>query len=309
MLCTVVIPWHRNLDDLRRAVASVFAQTHQQFEIVVVVNGADSATYDAAAALFNDKRYRTDRLEVANASAARNHGLALARGELVFFLDADDFFYPQKLARFVDAHRETGFDVAFSRGRRQRGNGVSWPFPIGHWDGGKPVSEFFFCDGCTISTSAIVIAGSQKARLRFDESCGSYEDPDLIMRAEAMGMHVRMLPDALYQWSDERIGDRLSQQLNYEVRLAWIDHLGTAATPRARAAFRARCVGQHTFPRDFRRNMGFFRDALVLGAVPSREILMFMLRGLLPAGAQRRLLNVYVRAREKSFDLSHPERT
>ena len=62
-------------------------------------------------------------------------------------------------------------------------------------------------------------------------------------------------------------------------------------------------------PHDFRRNMGFFRDALVLRAVPLREILMFMLRGLLPAGAQRRLLNVYFRAREKSFALSHPERT
>lgn len=307
--CSVVIPWHRNLDDLRQAVDSVMAQSVQDFEIVVVANGIDDATWRQVEGLAaDDARYRPVRLDIANAAIARNHGLDLARGTLVFFLDGDDLFFSGKLAHFLNAHRETGFDVAISRGVRDRGGEVSWLFPIGHWDGRQPLSEFFFCDGCNISSSAIVMARSARDRLRFNEKYVSYEDPELVIRAEAMGMRVVMLPEALYQWSDSRIANRLSQAHNYDDRLAFIDELGEAATPRARAAFRVRCVAQHAFPRDFLRNLGFFAEAIRLGAVTRREIALFMLRGLLPDGIRRSLLNFYFRSKERAVASAGPER-
>lgn len=306
--CSVVIPWHRNIDDLRQAVESVWAQSVQDFEVIVVANGVDDATWQEAAELVSDPRYRPVRLEVGNASAARNHGLDLAKGDLVFFLDADDLFFTGKLARFIDAHRETGFEIAFSRGVRDRGGDVSWLFPLGQWDGEQPVSEFFFCDGCTISASAIVMAKAARDQLRFARDCGSYEDPDLIIRAQALGLKALMLPEALYQWSDSRVGLRLSQMPNYDERLAWINRLGNAATPKACAAFRVRCVAQHDFPRNFPRNMRFFANALRLGAVTPREIALFMVRGLLPAGIRRSLINLYFRSKERAMTSVGPER-
>jgi glycosyltransferase involved in cell wall biosynthesis len=288
---TVVIPWHRNLDDLRRAVASVFDQTEQDFEIVVVVNGADDDGWRQACNLSSDKRYRVERLVRGDVSAARNHGLRIASADLVFFLDADDIFFPDKLATFIRAHAERSFDVAFSRGVRHRGDDVSWPFPIGHWDGRQPISEFFFCDGCTISTSAIVISTSVRGRIAFDGQ--SYEDPGLVMRAVHMGLDVVMLPDMLYRWSDDRTEHRLSQAVNYEQRLAWIDQTGDASTEKAKAAFRARCVAQHQFPRSFVRNLGHFAHAGWVGAATPREVMLFMLRGLLPPRLRRRLVDAY----------------
>lgn len=299
MLCSVVIPWHRDLDDLRRALDSVLAQTHQEFEIIVVVNGPGCDSFDDVVRLCADARCRVARRRPGNASAARNLGIDMANGDLVFLLDADDTFLPEKLQRFVEVYRRTGFDLAFSRGMRLRGNGIAWPFPATTWDGRQPISEFFFCDGCLISATALVIAAAAKHRLLFAERCGSCEDPDLVIRAVAEGLHVEMLPDTLFRWSDERVGNRLSQMANYDERLAWIDRLGEAVTPRARAAFKARAVAQHAFPRDFARSLGQFRDAVRLGAVPVADVALFMVRGLIPSGLRRRLINHYFRRRER----------
>lgn len=295
--CSVVIPWHRDLDDLRRAVASVLAQTVPAHEILVVANGVDDAGFADAAAVSDDPRYRVIRSEIAGASPARNVGLAAATGDLVFFLDADDVFLDNKLERFLASCDEQEFDIAFSRGLRQRGGGVSWPFPIGLWTAAAPLADFFFCDGGMISTTAIVMMSNWRDRLTFDETVRFCQDPDLVIRAEALGMRVRMLPDVLYQWNDDRTEGRISQTPNFDERLSWIDRLGGNVSGRARAAFKARCVAQHVFPGNFLRSLGQFRDALTTGAIPPREIMLFMLRGLLPARLRRNLLNVYFRYR------------
>lgn len=299
MLCSIVIPWHRGLADLRRAVDSVLSQTHQDFEIIVVANGPGFGRADEVRALIADPRLRVARNEPGDASAARNVGIGMARGELIFLLDADDIFYSDKLAHFVDLHRRTGFALAFSRGLRMRGNGVSWAFPAQQWDGLEPVSEFFFCKGCTISASAIVIDTRFRNWLHFARHCGSFEDPDLVMRAAASGFRVEMAPEILYQWSDDRIGDRLSQLDNFDERLAWIDRIGEAATPRARAAFKARYVAQHRLPANPRVNLALLGDAFRLGAVPATQLALFMLRALVPARMQRGLLNTYFLARQR----------
>ena len=290
--CTVVIPWHRNLDDLARAVASVREQTLSDFEIVVVANGVDDAAWAAVRGLVEDPRYRTIRLAEAGAGPARNAGLDAARGRLVFFLDGDDRFHPEKLARFVAFHSEAGFDVAFSRGRRVRGNGVAWPFPIEVWDGSEPLSEFFFCRGNTCSSSAIVMDRARAREVRF-ETPPPYEDPGLLLDACAQGLRVAMLPDILYDWFDDRGAHRLSRVVDVETRLAWIEIGEIAATPKAKAAFRARCIGQHVFPRRPAECLGYFVQALRTGAVAPREVVLFMLRGLIPAGLRQSVLNAY----------------
>lgn len=301
MLCSIVIPWHRDLADLRRAIDSVLSQTHQDFEIIVVANGPGFSQVDEVRALTEDPRLRVARNEPGDASAARNVGIDMAGGELIFFLDADDIFYSDKLAHFVGLHRHSGFALAFSRGLRLRGNGVSWAFPALQWDGLEPICEFFFCEGCTISASAIVIDARFRNWLHFARHCGSFEDPDLVMRAAASGFEVVMVPEILYQWSDDRVGNRLSQLDNFDERLAWIDRIGEAATPRARAAFKARYVAQHRLPADLRANLALLGEAFRLDAVPTTQLALFVLRAFVPARMQRGLLNTYFLARQRKL--------
>jgi glycosyltransferase involved in cell wall biosynthesis len=294
MRVSVVIPWHRDPDDLGRALASVLSQQGTELEVIVVANGVDDALFAAAGRLTTDSRCRLVRLTTAGASAARNHGMDLATGELIFFLDADDTFLPGKVLAFIAAHLRFPFGAAFSRGLRQRGAGASWPMPAAQWDGQAPIAEFLFCDGNNISTSALVISAKAKTALRFDALASPYEDPDLLIQAEAKGLVMQMLPEVLYVWNDARAANRLSRAVDAGARLHWIDSTPANVSARARAAFRARCVAQHVLRRSPWNSLRLILKAWVSGGVSAKETLMFLVRGLLPVSVASRAVDLYL---------------
>jgi glycosyltransferase involved in cell wall biosynthesis len=108
---SVVIPTHNRPEMLAEALASVRAQTFTDYEIIVVSNGESAeirhASHEVAAA--HDCRYFT--LRDGNVSAARNFGIAQARGDWIAFLDDDDLWLPTKLERQVAEANRTGDDL------------------------------------------------------------------------------------------------------------------------------------------------------------------------------------------------------
>ena len=297
MLLSVIIPWHRNRDDLNKAVNSVLAQTWHEFEIIIVANGVTDEICLEVANAFTDPRIRVVFCPDKGASPARNMGMELAQGELLYFLDADDIFLPEKLRTFAETYQTEPFDLAFSRAVRDRGNGVETLMPTTFWDGSVSIAEFFFVVPGNISTSAIVITKKAAAMLRFEASATPYEDTDFVIQAEHMGLRLRMLPQPLFRWSDFRSEGRLSKMVNSTTRLAWIASLPESVPERARAAYRARCVAQHVFPSKFGMCLGFFADAIRLRAVPIHQVFLFMIRGLIPSAPQRWLMDRYLHLR------------
>src|SRR5947209_10865373 len=85
------------------AITSVQRQTEQDFEILVIDDGSVDETARIVARIAEqDGRIQLLRNGVnAGLGAARNLGLAAARGEWVAFLDADDVFEPVRLARLI----------------------------------------------------------------------------------------------------------------------------------------------------------------------------------------------------------------
>jgi peptidoglycan/xylan/chitin deacetylase (PgdA/CDA1 family)/SAM-dependent methyltransferase len=88
---SVIVPARDALSTLANTIASLAAQTLPGWEAVVIDDGSTDGTAEAAERLAAaDPRVRVLRQAPAGVSAARNHGVRAARGELVLFLDADD---------------------------------------------------------------------------------------------------------------------------------------------------------------------------------------------------------------------------
>ena len=96
-LISCIVPVFNGERYLREALDSILAQTYRPLEIIV----ADDGSTDGTAAIVASYREQVRYLSQPNAgpAAARNLGLGATKGEFVAFLDADDLWHPEKLAR------------------------------------------------------------------------------------------------------------------------------------------------------------------------------------------------------------------
>src|ERR1700753_4135526 len=99
MLVSVVIPTLDRPSLLVRAINSVLAQTHQQVEIIVVVDRPDLNTLSAVQSLNDPRIQLVVNSYSPTAGGARNSGVDHAKGEWIAFLDDDDEWLPSKLER------------------------------------------------------------------------------------------------------------------------------------------------------------------------------------------------------------------
>ncbi|MDJ0516930.1 MAG: glycosyltransferase family A protein [Trichodesmium sp. MO_231.B1] len=98
-LVSVVIPTHNSVKYICQAIESVLRQTYANYEIIVVDDGSDDNTNKIFQLHTNPIKYFYQ--ENQGVSVARNQGLYHSQGELIVFLDADDFMLPHKLDQQV----------------------------------------------------------------------------------------------------------------------------------------------------------------------------------------------------------------
>lgn len=113
---TVVIPLYNKQRTIARAIASIRAQTFQDFEVVIVDDGSTdgSAQQLEACGATADPRFRCVRQANAGPGAARNAGARRARGRCIAFLDADDEWLPHHLQHAAQALGTEACDVYVS---------------------------------------------------------------------------------------------------------------------------------------------------------------------------------------------------
>jgi len=193
------------------AIGSVLSQSFTNLELIIVDNHSQDRTCQVVAS-FSDQRVRY--VKFANngvIAASRNHGISLAQGEYLAFLDSDDIWLPGKLEEQAEILRAPGSPVmTYSRYRTIAGAAVSDKvYPSlrrcvsGDVFNALYLRHFIACSGVMAKKKYIVEAGG------FDESPEllAVEDMDLWLKLSLLGdiqcasreplFHYRVHPDNL----------------------------------------------------------------------------------------------------------------
>ncbi len=205
---SVVIPLYNKAAYIAATIDSVLAQTFQDFEVIVVDDGSSDGGAELVERIA-DARMKVVRQANAGVSAARNHGIDLARGQWVAFLDADDWHHPRYLQTLIEAQNAcpAALTVAADYLQVPDGDGAwppSWPDLDDHSLDVEVIDDLplRWTAGPCVFTSAIAVRRRQLLRMQpcfpIGESRG--EDMDLWFRvAEHSPIALAHRPVAAYR--------------------------------------------------------------------------------------------------------------
>jgi glycosyltransferase involved in cell wall biosynthesis len=195
---SVIVATYNRSQPLRHAIRSVCNSTFSDWEIIVV---GDACTDDTAQVVssFDDSRIRFVNLpsRCGDMSGPHNHGLTLARGKYVAFLNHDDFYLPDHLAKCVAELESSGAELVWvpcAVARPKADPTGDWPFSFA-LIGVPPTFEY--------SPLGIYVASSWVFRRDLAGRVGPWRSPDQmyvvpsqdwLFRAWHLGARLKFLP-------------------------------------------------------------------------------------------------------------------
>lgn len=231
MKTTVIIPAYNAEKFIAEALDSVFQQTRLPDEVIVVDDCSTDATRDVAA------RFPVRILSTtANSghAAARNVGIAAATGDVIAWLDADDYFEPRHLeivCGLLDRYPEAS--IAFSGVRLFGERSGGWTgFPCS----GGPTSVFRNCLRSTVVPAMSAVTRTEPLRNAggFDATIRVAPDFDLWLRMSRSCLFVST--DEMtsnYRWHSSQISSNPHRQIESMYRARWKVYRQVCEGPRA----------------------------------------------------------------------------
>lgn len=209
--CSVIIPCYNAARYIVATLESVLAQRPHDMEVIVVDDGSSDGSAELVRARFPEARV----VQQANqgVAAARNHGIGLARGDWIAFVDADDIWLPGKLTAQLEAMRlvpgcrmsytawqvwpsdtPQPADAYLAALQDSAGDAARWDGPSG-W-----IYPQLLLD-CEVWTSTVLMQRTLLAEIGgFDTTLRIGEDYDLWLRASRVTPILRVpRPFALYR--------------------------------------------------------------------------------------------------------------
>jgi GT2 family glycosyltransferase len=207
-LVSAIIPVFNGASFLAGAIENVLAQNYQPVEIIIVDDGSTEDTAENAAGYSGVVNY-VYQLN-AGPSAARNHGIKLAQGDMIAFLDVDDFWSENKLGMQA-AYLQANPSIEIAQGLIQR---VRLPEP-----GQSNRSDFERISGPYqyINIGSALFRKSVFDRVGlFDETLRDNEDTDWFIRAWENGVSKAVLDEVTLFYCQHRTNMSHSQApVNY----------------------------------------------------------------------------------------------
>lgn len=198
MVISIIIPTYKNRGMLPRAVDSALNQIGADVEVIVVDdNSPESDARKQTEAIMShyehDKRVKYIRhAENRNGAAARNTGIRASKGEYIAFLDDDDFFLPEKVAKQVAYLKiHTDKDAVYCLAERDGRRYGSTTFE------GDATKHILMLETCMYTPCLMFRRNALLAINGFDEGFRRHQDYDLLLRFFHAGYKIGCLREIL----------------------------------------------------------------------------------------------------------------
>lgn len=102
---SIIIPLYNKVNEIEKTLKSVFNQSFTNYEVLVINDGSTDKSEEKVNA-FSDARLRLISTKNKGVSQARNLGISEAKGQLIAFLDADDYWFVNHLELLFKLHKD-----------------------------------------------------------------------------------------------------------------------------------------------------------------------------------------------------------
>ena len=236
---SVIIPTYKHRDFVPATLDSVFAQTFTDYEVIVVNDGSPDDTADVLRPLAEAGRIRYIEQENQGQAAARNRGIAEARGEFVALLDDDDLWPPDKLEWQVNALKEAPESVLVY-GYRDTFGTEELPRKPGEIAPSGKVWAAFLQDNCITSPGQTLIRTADLQKIGgCDASLWGVDDWDLYIRLAKQGDFIYEYRSALHYRVHFSNASKNSRKMYQNSCRVLYKHLGRVPKPRNLRLWRA----------------------------------------------------------------------
>jgi glycosyltransferase involved in cell wall biosynthesis len=225
-MVSVVTAVYNGIRTIGQTIASVQAQDHENWEMIVVDDGSTDGTGEFVAST-QDGRLRLIRQENSGRSNARNRGIAAARGDYLLFLDADDWLLTEALSKhvaFLEAEPEYAVSVADGFFCDDDGAEIaSFSKRRGEVESGDVLDRIAVDSGLFGAPCAVCLRRSaiEDPQIRFDPELVIGEDWHFFIQIAArahFGFHES--PSCMYRWHEENT--MLSASRSYRREQLWL---------------------------------------------------------------------------------------
>ena len=292
-LFSVIIPVHNRARVLKNALASVLAQTCQDFEIVVIDDGSTDDPKRVVDSIA-DARIRFRRQDNRGAGAARNAGIDGAQGRYVAFLDSDDVFLPHHLEtmkRLLDGKANT---VGYARMVVDRGDGRMFTKPPRGLRAGEHMATYLLCDRGFVPTITLVVDTATAKRVRYDETLSFGDDKDFALRLYLAGCQFVMSEHPAAMWRDIYDPSRISGARKGARLAQWLEKMRPHIPARAYYGCRGWSIAKGIAEKDAIGALGMYLKALWHGCYRPKLAAIIFLQIFLPDRVYRQLADTAI---------------
>ena len=196
MLVSIIIPYYKKKDYIKKTINSILKQTYKKFEIIIINDEPGELSKNILSFL----KKKDSRIKIINnkknigAGKSRNKGINIAKGKYIAFIDSDDLWKKNKLLKQIEFMRKKNIEISHTsyeiidddlvtRGTRQA----------------KLMNYKELIKSCDIGLSTVIIKKSLIKNLRFP-NLKTKEDYVLWLEIAKKGKTIHALNTKLTQW-------------------------------------------------------------------------------------------------------------